>query len=96
MPSVPSSKDRPNSRWPVGSRFDLLDAWMRNPIEVKRISVATNDLHVVAEDERGIRHYAHTDRIASEARFEKVRPAAFNDLLGLEPAAPPSTFEELF
>lgn len=86
------TKDRPNSHWPVGSRFDLMDAWMRNPIEVKRISVATNDLHVVAEDDHGIRHYAHTDRIVSEARFEKARPAAFDDLLGLESPA----FEDLF
>ena len=78
------SKDRPNSLWPMGSRFDLLDADRRNPIEVRRVAVDTNDLHVVGEDANGIRHYAHTDRIVSEARFEKKAVESFDDLLGTD------------
>lgn len=90
-----SSKDRDNSAWPVGSRFDLNDAYMRNPIEVKRINVKTNNLHIVGEDANGIRHYAHTDRIASAARFEKTKTTGgFDDLFGSDEQ--PVVFEDLF
>lgn len=77
-----------NADWPVGSRFDLRDAYMQNPIEVKRVAVKTNEQHVVGEDARGIRHYAHISRIASAARYEKTQTVAddFDDLFGSDEA----------
>lgn len=62
-----SSKDRPNSLWPVGSKFTLVDAWGNDPVVVKRVNVATTDKYIVADDARGVRYYAHTDRIVDEA-----------------------------
>jgi len=101
MATATPSKDRSNTAWPVGCRFDLLDAYMRNPLEVKRVAVKTNEFHVVAEDSSGVRHYAHTDRIASDARYEKTQTIAedFDDLFGSEEPAlpePSSDFDDLF
>jgi hypothetical protein len=52
----------PAADWPLGNRIVLLDAYMRNPIEVKVIRHPNAD-HLVGEDERGVVYYARTDRV---------------------------------
>lgn len=92
MLAKPQTKDRPNTLWPIGTRFTLLDAYMRNPIAVKRIDVRTTEHWIVAEDNRGVRHYAHTDRICSDPPKKSMD---YDDLLGIEADSETETFEEL-
>lgn len=68
------SKDRPNTLWPIGSKFTLVDAWGNDPVQVKRVSVATADKYVVADDARGVRYYAHTDRIIDDGTSDYGNP----------------------
>lgn len=65
------------ANWPVGSRIILVDAWMRNPIEVK-ITRHWNAEHIGAEDSAGIVYYAHIGRIKSRVADE------FDDIFQLK------------
>jgi hypothetical protein len=71
--------DRPKTLWPVGSKVQFLDAWMRNPSTGTVVNVTTGDHHLCADDTRGIRHYLHTDRITSAPPGPDL---PFDDLLG--------------
>lgn len=79
--SPTSSAERPVARWPIHRRIVLLDAYMRNPIEVT-IKHHWNDTHIGADDDRGVRHFAHVARIAG---FAPDPVTEFDDILG--PAA---------
>jgi hypothetical protein len=87
MTNSPTSLgERPVEAWPVGSVVILLDAWMRNPVEVKIIRHWNAD-HIGAECGHGLRYYAHVGRI----ELSISRPAAprsideFDDILGPAP-----------
>jgi len=85
--SPTSSADRPVDAWPVGNRVVLLDAWMRNPVEVKIIRHWNAD-HVGADDVTGLRYYAHVGRI--ERRISKeLELDDFDDILGPSAATTP-------
>jgi hypothetical protein len=71
----------PSSNWPVSRRIVLLDAWMRNPIEVK-ITKHPNGDHLLCEDERGVVHYARTDRVTGFADDAAEMTDDFADILG--------------
>ncbi len=81
MPTVTPSPD-----WPIGRRVVLLDAYLRNPIEVKVTKHANAD-HLITEDDRGVVYYARTDRITGFAddyviEREDVELIDFADILG--------------
>ncbi len=72
----------PSSDWPVGAKLTLLDAWLRNPITVK-VTRHPNADHLVCEDERGVVHYARTDRVEGfAADHEESHLDDFADILG--------------
>lgn len=52
----------PIAAWPVGRKIILVDAWMRNPIEVK-VTGHPNAENLIAEDSRGVVYYAHHGRV---------------------------------
>lgn len=66
--------------WPVGRRVTVLDAWMRNPVEAK-IFRHWNSEHVGAEDDRGLRYYAHVGRLRN-LNIQKPDVSDFDDILG--------------
>ena len=68
----------PAADWLLKSRVVLLDAYMRNPIEV-RITKHANENHVITEDDRGIVYFARTDRIVG---FCRQPVDEYEDLLG--------------
>lgn len=71
----------PSVNWPVGRKISLLDAYMQNPITVK-ITRHPNADHLVCEDERGVVHYARTDRVEGFVN-EPTNPIDdFSDILG--------------
>ena len=70
----------PASQWPIKRRIILLDAWMRNPIEV-RVTKHWNDTHIGAEDDRGIVYFSRTDRIIGFASAPASVFDEFDDLL---------------
>ena len=76
------SKLTPATDWPIGSKIVLLDAYMRNPIEVKVVA-HWNAEHIGGEDARGIAYYAKTDRIVGFAANGKPVSALdeFDDVL---------------
>lgn len=83
MTSLDSSA--PVKAYPVGRRAILLDAWMRNPVEVK-ITAHANSSHFISEDARGVVYFAHVGRVT---RLISEEPAAshpeweeFSDILG--------------
>lgn len=71
----------PSSNWPVGRRIVLLDAYMRNPIEVK-ITKHPNGDHLLCEDERGVVYYARTDRATGFVENSSIDLDDFADILG--------------
>ena len=79
-----STQLRPAKDFPVGWNITLLDAYMRNPIDV-RVTRHPNADNIVAEDPRGVVYYAGTGRIVGEARqptHEKRTVSVELDLLG--------------
>lgn len=86
--SPTSSADRPVDAWPVGSRVVLLDAWMKNPVEVK-IFRHWNADHIGADDDKGLRYYAHVGRI-ERGIFTELDLDEFEDILGPSIGKPPA------
>jgi hypothetical protein len=62
----------------IASKIILLDAWMKNPIEVK-VTKHPNADHILAEDARGVVYYAHHARI--ERILESKPRRDFDNLL---------------
>ena len=78
------SEITPAVKWPIGSRIVLLDAWMKNPIEV-RVTRHPNTDCVLTEDNRGIVYFARTDRISGFAEGKSGvtdRLSEYDDILG--------------
>ncbi|WP_425962690.1 hypothetical protein [Rhizobium nepotum] len=72
----------PSSNWSIGRRIILLDAYMRNPIDVK-VTRHPNADHVIVEDDRGVVYFARTDRITGYSTSGKTREVEdFADILG--------------
>ncbi len=73
----------PSADWPVGAKITLLDAYLQNPIDV-RVKRHPNADHLVCEDERGIVHYARTDRVVGLVDESVIEPAVddFAEILG--------------
>lgn len=72
------SKEEPVVLPNVGSKLILLDAWMRNPIEVK-VTKHPNASNILAEDARGVVYFAHHSRIEKVLSSKPRRD--FDDLL---------------
>jgi hypothetical protein len=87
---------RPSTDFPIGWECTVLDAWMRDPTEV-RITRHPNETHILGEDARGIVHYAHTGRIVGDARPRtgKRHATVELDLLGDPIPVKEPTIEEL-
>lgn len=83
----------PSSLWPIGSHVVYLDAYGHNPVKGKVIQHYAIETNVLVEDERGVRHFGQTWRIASEPPSEKD-DEIFDDLLG-HGSAPADMFEDL-
>lgn len=71
----------PAANWPIGSKIVLLDAWLQNPIHV-RVTRHPNAEHLVCEDERGVVHYARTDRVEGFIGEPAAPADDFADILG--------------
>lgn len=71
----------PSVTWPVGRKIILLDAYMQNPITVKIVRHPNAD-HLVCEDERGVVHYARTDRVEGFVIEPVDSIDDFSDILG--------------
>ena len=79
---------RLGSTFAIGSKITLLDAWMRNPRQVRVIKhpdYAPDS--VITEDARGVIYTAKTSRIVGEAVTARPTVEDLDDLLGDTPAA---------
>jgi hypothetical protein len=76
--SPTSSVEWPVLKWPIGRRVVIVDAYGKNPTEAV-IKHHWNSTHAGADDDRGIRHFVHVDRIK---RFVTVAEDEFDDILG--------------
>jgi hypothetical protein len=81
------------AQWPVGTRVELLDAWFRNPIEVK-VTKHPNAEHIISEDDRGVVYYAHYKRITRIVKKATPDRLSFEDLLD-DPAPKADEFDDL-
>ena len=102
MPTVTPSAD-----WPIGRRVVLLDAYLRNPIEVK-VTKHPNPDHLITEDDRGVVHYtanvvtgeftAHSGRwMTSPSYVEDQRTMLFQSRqTTVAPPIPNSAIERKF
>lgn len=71
----------PSANWPIGRKIVLLDAYHQNPIQV-RITRHPNVDHLACEDERGVVHYARTDRVEGFIGDAPEPADDFEDILG--------------
>lgn len=90
-----AAENRSNTLWPIGMEVAFLDAYGRNPVEgtLIRHYDATN---VLVEDERGVRYFGATWRIATAPPSPKPVDLDLDDLLDDEPASPvPDDLDDL-